>query len=104
MANAQIKFLNRRGRRALKAILVNEILQILNRQPGVYLTSHEIKNLITPTSLAPLLLLLVNYSGGFAEPASFVGSISSELAQNGILNHGRQKCSVLNKLEDAFAA
>lgn len=105
MANAQIKFLNKRGGGALKATLITEIRQILNQHPGVFLSSHEIMNLMSPTSLAQLRLLLTNYNrSGFAEPASFIGSLSSELTQQGILIYGHKRCTVLNKLKAAFAA
>jgi len=103
MANAQIKFLNKRDE-ALKAILVAEIQKILNQHSGVFFSSHEITNLLSSISLAQLKLLISNYSGsGFAEPASFIGSLSSELAKQGVLIHGQKRCPVLNKLEAAFA-
>lgn len=104
MANAQIKFLNKRGGGRVKALLIIEILNVLNRNLGLFLSSHEILALMPPTSVAPLRLLIANYSGGFGEAASHIGSLCAELAQRGVLIHGHQRCTVLRKLEDAFAA
>lgn len=103
MANAQIKFLNKRV--TLKNLLVTEILQVTNQHQGGLLSSHEVMNLMSPSSVAQLRLALSNYSGsGFAEPASHIGSLCAELAQQGLLRHSQKLCTVLNRNDDAFVA
>jgi len=103
MANAQIKFLNKRV--ALKNLLVREILRVTSQYQGNFLSSHEVMGSMSTNSVVQLRLALNNYSAsGFAEPASHIGSLCAELAQQGHLRHGQKICPILNRTDDAFAA
>lgn len=102
MANAQIKFWNNNPKQ--KSDLVSEILRVTRLNRGQLHTSHELTNLMNPAVIALVNNSLVGYqNSGYAEPASHIGSLCAELAQQGLLVHGKKYCSFLHRIDDAFA-
>lgn len=105
MSNPQVKFLIAHG---ISNGITNDIITFLSANKN-YHTSHEIVNhliRVKSNSYNTLVTLLRNKYhniGGFAEPASHIGSLCSYLSNRGMLSHSIKYCSVLKKKEDAFS-
>lgn len=98
MTNAQIKFWDKKPMQ--KVLIVADILRVAS---GQFNTSHELKLMMDPVIITLITTALNGYgSSGFTEPASHIGSLCAELAQRGLLVHGKKDCTVLHRNEDAF--
>ena len=67
-------------------------------------SSHELKSKIVNSSLIlQLQTILSPYpASGFKEPASFVGSVCSDLVNQSLIQHSMKLCPLSNKINDAF--
>jgi hypothetical protein len=82
------------------------IINVLKQNQGKTLTSHEILEILRESNVIKTLKSYLDRyekSSGFKEPASHIGAVASQLAQNyPNIKHTTSKCSVLHKKEDAF--